>query len=160
LILDLRASCLRLVGMDTDIPSADLQRLLGVARTALNDLAKRGIVKRGDKRGTFVLETSVTGYCNHLRNMASARGGEDAVAVRTKLASAQADLAAEKVNAMRGETLPTAEVEGFWRGKLRTFRNRILAIPNRVRDLTPNQNVVLTRELRDALTELAHEAAT
>ena len=36
LMLDLRASCLRLVGMNTDIPSADLQRLLGVARTALN----------------------------------------------------------------------------------------------------------------------------
>jgi len=34
--------------MDTDIPSADLQRLLGVARTALNDLAKRGIVQRGE----------------------------------------------------------------------------------------------------------------
>jgi hypothetical protein len=35
-MLDLRASCLRPVGMDTDIPSADLQRLLGV-----------GIVVRG-----------------------------------------------------------------------------------------------------------------
>jgi hypothetical protein len=33
--------------MDTDIASADLQRLFGVARTALNDLAKRGIVQRG-----------------------------------------------------------------------------------------------------------------
>jgi phage terminase Nu1 subunit (DNA packaging protein) len=62
---------------------------------------------RGDKRGTFVLEASVSGYCQHLRDMASARGGEDAVAVRVKLASAQADLAAEKVKAMRGETLPT-----------------------------------------------------
>ena len=30
LMLDLRASCLRLVGMETDIPSADLLRLLGV----------------------------------------------------------------------------------------------------------------------------------
>jgi hypothetical protein len=29
--------------------------------------------------------------------------------------------------AMRGETLPTAEVEALWTSKLRSFRNRILA---------------------------------
>jgi hypothetical protein len=29
--------------------------------------------------------------------------------------------------AMRGETLPTAEVEALWTSKLRAFRNRILA---------------------------------
>jgi hypothetical protein len=59
---------------------------------------------RREKRGAFALEASVSGYCKHLRDMASTRGGEDAVAVRTKLASAQADLATEKVKAMRGET--------------------------------------------------------
>jgi phage terminase Nu1 subunit (DNA packaging protein) len=32
--------------------------------------------------------------------------------VRARLGAAQADLAAEKVKAMRGETLPTAEVGG------------------------------------------------
>ena len=41
--------------MDTDIPSADLQRLLGVARTALNDLAKRGIVQRGEAGGNVTV---------------------------------------------------------------------------------------------------------
>jgi DNA-binding GntR family transcriptional regulator len=56
LMLDLRASCLKLVSMDTDIPSADLQRLLGVARTSLNDLAKRGIVSRGERKGTYLVE--------------------------------------------------------------------------------------------------------
>ena len=55
LMLDLRASCLRLVGMNTDIPSADLQRLLGVARTALNDLAKRAntLCDRSSQGGIF-----------------------------------------------------------------------------------------------------------
>jgi chromosome condensin MukBEF MukE localization factor len=80
LILDLRASCLT-CGMGSDILSADLQRLLGVARTALNDLAKRGIVQRGKKRGPFRLRESVSGYCADLRDVASAGGGEDAVAV-------------------------------------------------------------------------------
>jgi phage terminase Nu1 subunit (DNA packaging protein) len=145
--------------MNDDVTTADLCRLLGVSRQSLSDLAKRGIVLRGEKRGTYALEASVSGYCKHLRDMASARGGEDAVAVRAKLASAQADLAAEKVKAMRGETLPTAEVEALWTSKLRTFRNRILAIPSRVRDLSARQSVTLTQELRAALTELADDKA-
>jgi hypothetical protein len=62
---------------------------------------------------------------------------------------------AEKVKAMRGETLPTAEVGALWTRKLRAFRNRILAIPNRVKDLSARQSVALTVELRSALTELA-----
>ena len=89
-MLDLRASCLRLVGMHTDIPSADLQRLLGVARTALNDLANRGIVQRGERKGSYDLQASVSGYCQHLREQAAGRGGEAGADVRARLGAAQA----------------------------------------------------------------------
>jgi hypothetical protein len=41
----------------------------------------------------------------------------------------------------------------LWRGKLRAFRNRILAVPHRV--FSARQAVVLTHELRDYLTALA-----
>jgi phage terminase Nu1 subunit (DNA packaging protein) len=143
----------------TLVSTSELQRLVGLGKPALTDLAARGIVKRGAKRGTYELEQSVRRYVEHLRSIASARGGEDAVAVRAKLASAQADLAAEKVKAMRGQTLPTVEVEAFWAGKLRAFRNRILSVPSRVRDLSARQRVTLTQELRAALTELADDKA-
>jgi phage terminase Nu1 subunit (DNA packaging protein) len=65
--------------------------------------------------------------------------------VRARLGAAQADLAAEKVKAMRGKTLPTAEVEALWTRKLRAFRNRILAIPSRVSYLSLRQ-----REMAEA----------
>jgi hypothetical protein len=55
--------------------------------------------------------------------------------------------------------VPVAEVEAFWRGKLKSFRNRILAVPSRVRDLTAWQNVMLTHEIRAALTQLADDKA-
>jgi phage terminase Nu1 subunit (DNA packaging protein) len=145
--------------MSDEIASAELQRLLGINKSALSELAQDGIVERGEKRGTDQLEASVSGYCKHLRDVASARGGEDGVAVRAKLASAQADLAAEKVKQLRCQTLPTVEVEAFWRGKLKAFRNRILGIPGRVRDLSARQSVTPTQELRAALTELADAKA-
>jgi hypothetical protein len=44
----------------------------------------------------------------------------------------------------------------YWtRTKLKAFRNRVLAVPGRVKDLSAHQSVTLTQELRDALTELA-----
>jgi hypothetical protein len=67
----------------------------------------------------------VTGYVRHLRAVSAGRGGESGADVRARVGAAQADLAAEKVKAMRGETLPTAEVEALWTSKLRVFRNRI-----------------------------------
>jgi hypothetical protein len=62
----------------------------------------------------------------------------------------QADLAAEKVKALRGETLPTPKVEAVWTSKLRAFRNRVLAIPSRVNYLSL-RGESLKQELRAAL---------
>jgi len=82
----------------------------------------------GSRKGTYALEPSISGYAKHLRRLAQGRHGTE-------------------------ETL--AEVEALWRGKLRAFHNRILAVPHRVPYLSARQRVVLTQELRDCLTELA-----
>jgi hypothetical protein len=42
--------------MGNTISTAALQRLLGVGKPALSELAVRGIVHRGEKRGTYLLE--------------------------------------------------------------------------------------------------------
>lgn len=145
--------------MDNELSSSAMQRLLGIGKVALNELAKAGIVKRGDKKGTYALEASVTGYCRHLREQAAGRGGEAGQTARERLGSAQAALAEAKAAQIRGETVAVAEVEQFWRGKLKAFRNRVLAVPSRVRDLNARQNVTLTQELRACLTELADDKA-
>jgi phage terminase Nu1 subunit (DNA packaging protein) len=123
------------------------------------ELAQDGIVVRGEKRGTYKLEASVAGYCQHLREQAAGRGGESGADVRACLGAAQADLAAEKVKAMRGETLPTAEVEALWTSKLRAFRNRIASIPGRVQGPVGTAERDLMQELRAALTELANDTS-
>jgi phage terminase Nu1 subunit (DNA packaging protein) len=91
----------------------------------------------------------------HLREEAAGVGGEAGQSARERLGAAQADLATTKAAMLRGELVEASEVEAFWQGKLRAFRNRVLAIPNRVRDLSARQSVTLTSELRAALTELA-----
>lgn len=145
--------------MKDEIASAALQRLLGINKSVLGELAQKGIIVRGEKRGSYALQASVSCYCQHLREQAAGRGGEAGADVRARLGAAQADLAAEKVKAMRGETLPTTEVEALWTSKLRAFRNRILTIPSRVKDLSARQMENLMQELRACLEELADDPA-
>jgi len=69
------------------VSTATLQCLLGIGKPALSDLAARGIVKRGPKRGTYLVEESVSGYCAHLRDMTVGRGGEAGASARERLAN-------------------------------------------------------------------------
>ena len=139
--------------MDSEITSAAMQKLLGIGKVALNDLAKRGIAVRGEKRGTYRIET-VTRYCEHLRKTCAGRGGEAA----EEIGQAQAALAGAKVAQLRSELVEADAVEKLWTSRLQAFRNRILGVPQRVQYLSARQTVVLQQELRAALDELADEA--
>jgi len=99
--------------------------LLGIDKSVLGELVEKGIAVRGAKRGSYWLET-VTRYCAHLRDMASARGGEEAAQARARLGQAQAPLAEAKAAQLRSELVETDAVEKLWTSKLRAFRNRIL----------------------------------
>jgi len=130
--------------------------LLGIDKSVLGELVEKGIAVRGAKRGSYWLET-VTRYCAHLRDMASAHGGEEAAQARARLGQAQAALAEAKAAQLRSELVETDAVEKLWTSKLRAFRNRILGIPGRVQYLSARQTVVLQQELRAALDELADD---
>jgi phage terminase Nu1 subunit (DNA packaging protein) len=62
--------------LESEITSGAMQRLLGVKKVTLHDLAKRGIVMRGKHKGSYAVEASVRSYCDHLREMTAGRGGE------------------------------------------------------------------------------------
>ena len=50
-----------------EVTAASLCRLLGITPNTLSDLSKRGIVVKGEKRGSYLLQPSVTQYCQYLR---------------------------------------------------------------------------------------------
>jgi len=66
---------------DCGITAAALADLIGVSPRSITDLAKRGIVVRAD-RG-FDRRKSVRGYCDHLRKLATGRGGDAAITTAT-----------------------------------------------------------------------------
>jgi phage terminase Nu1 subunit (DNA packaging protein) len=139
---------------EVEITTANLARLLSVTPKAIGGLAKSRIIEKGGKRGSWLLNRSVSGYCEHLRTDVAARRRQAAEA-RAKLREAQAHLASTLAAKRSGELVETREVEKLWTSKLQMFRTRILGIPHRVQYLSARQTVVLTQELRDALDELS-----
>jgi phage terminase Nu1 subunit (DNA packaging protein) len=145
------------------ISGPELAKLLGVHERTIRDLAKDGyVVKIG--RSAYDRDASITRYCTHLREIAAGRGGESGVmtltAERARLAREQADSAAIKNAAARGELVPATQVAATWRTIMTGVRARILAVPSRVRLALPHMTraevEIIEREVRDALTESAN----
>jgi terminase small subunit / prophage DNA-packing protein len=147
--------------IDTAVTGRELARLLGVTPRTVTDLANRGIVVR-EGTNRYALAASVLRYCAHLRDLATGRGGEAAVASataqRARLAKAQADLAETKNAALRRELVPASGVEAEWSGILRTVRAGLLAVPSRcaarLGHLTSHDVAEIDAEVRAVLTQI------
>ena len=104
------------------------------------------------------------GYCAHLRQLATGRGGESAIstatAERARLAAAQADLAELNAAKQRGLMLDAAEVEAEWSSVLRTVRASMLAVPSSVATRLPHLSAhyvsEIDSEIRAVLTEIGN----
>jgi len=123
--------------MTEEIATARLAQLFDVTPKTIAELGKREIIVSGSKRGRWQLEPSVRGYVTHLRKEAAARGGEAGQTARERLAEAQTALTEAKARQLSGELVPAAEVETFWRSKLKAFRNRLLHSSVRHRHPSP-----------------------
>jgi phage terminase Nu1 subunit (DNA packaging protein) len=104
-----------------EITTTRLAKLFDTTPKTVADLGKRGIIEKGEKRGTWLLQPSVAGYVRHLRAEAAGRGGEEGATARARLGEAQADLATTRAAKLRGELVETDAVEKLWTSKLRAF---------------------------------------
>jgi terminase small subunit / prophage DNA-packing protein len=91
------------------VTAAVLADLIGVSPRSCTDLAKRSIIVRGPGRSGFLLRPSLRGYAEHMRKLATGRGGESAIASATaergRLLKAQADAQEAKNKAAIGSVL-------------------------------------------------------
>jgi phage terminase Nu1 subunit (DNA packaging protein) len=141
--------------MTDEMTTRALSELLGVSKQTLSELSKREIIVKGMKRGTWLLQPSVSGYVKHLREAAAARGGEAAQEARARLGAAQAALAEARAGKLSGELVRVDEVEAKWTAACRSIRGRVLAVADKMRDLPARQHVKLVSELRGALSDLS-----
>jgi terminase small subunit / prophage DNA-packing protein len=144
------------------ITAKDLADLLGVSDRTIRELARRGILLRKG-RGAYLRDVSIRRYCDHLRELATGRGGEDAIinatAERARLVRAQADAVELKNAALRGELLDASEVERGIASDYSEVRSGLLAVPSRCAQrlphLTAHDISEVDLEIRAALTALS-----
>lgn len=145
------------------ITARELAALLGVSARTIRELAQEGVVVKTGK-GRYALAASVRAYCERQRAAAAGRGGESGVATltaeRARLAREQADAAAIKNAALRGDLLPAADVAASWRAILTGVRARMLAVPSRIgaraAHLSRADLEIVDSEIRDALEDASH----
>jgi phage terminase Nu1 subunit (DNA packaging protein) len=149
------------------VTAAALADLIGVSPRSTTDLAKRGIIVRALGRTGFALRASLRGYAEHMRKLATGRGGESAIASataeRSRLIKAQADAQEAKNKLALGSVLDAGEVEKGWSDIVRQSRAAVLAVPARCQQrlphLTTHDVSEIDMELREALRALGEGGA-
>jgi phage terminase Nu1 subunit (DNA packaging protein) len=124
---------------DAEVSSEELGRWLDISGRAVRDLVLRCVFEK-TKRGHYLLASSVTRYCDHLRKLATGRGGETSIATATanaRLIAAQADPVEAKNARERGALLDSAAVEKTWSDIVRQSRAAVLAVPSRCQQRLP-----------------------
>lgn len=91
------------------VTQAQFAELVGISQQAVSDLTARGILRRGDSAGQWLIA-----YCANLRGQAAGRasmGDLDLVQERARLAKEQADRVALENQQSRRELAPVALME-------------------------------------------------
>lgn len=140
-----------------------LAQVLGLHERTIRDLVDKKIIPRATSEG-YPMATCVAAYCAHEREVAAGRGGASGVstltAERARLAREQADAAALKNAALRGDLVDAAAVERTWTATLAAVRARFLSVPSRFLACAPHltraDGEALDAEIRLALEEAAN----
>ena len=149
------------------VTAAVLADLIGMSPRSCTDLAKRGIIVRAPGRTGFAPRVSLRGYAEHMRKLATGRGGESAIASATaergRLLRLQGDAQETKNRLAIGSMLDAGEVEKTWSDIVRQSRAAVLAVPARCQQRLPHLSAFdvseFDLELREAMRALGEGGA-
>lgn len=104
--------------------------IVGVTQQAISKQVKEGVLKPGASLRTWLVD-----YCEHLREEAAGRGGEDQknlTKARTMDALASAELRQLQIKEKAGELVPVAEIEPLLMAMVTAARTELLALPDKL----------------------------
>lgn len=138
--------------------------LLGYTRQRINQLAKEGVLEK-QAPGRFPLYLNIKKYLDYLRYGQGETENDDTAAAyweeKALHEKAKREMAELKLAKMKNQLHDAADVEMCLTNMIVTFRNRILAIPQKVapkvigvENLAEISDIINT-ELLEALTELS-----
>lgn len=145
-------------GIPATATTGELAALLGISAQRIRQLASEGLFVRAG-RGCYDTRGSISRYCERLRAERTNRttpAGDELKAEKLRLVKEQADAAALKNEALRGDLVPAADVEARWTTILTDLRAQMLAVSGRIAGrlaLSPADITEIDAEIRLALAE-------
>ncbi len=143
------------------ISQSALGRHLGVTQQAISKAVKAGRITTGAD-GKLDLDEALAQWAGELRAPRDGPGdGTTLQAAHLRKETALAELAELKAQVMRGDLLDRLEIESLWFALVRTLRDRMLGIPDRLAVLLAAETdehtvrVMLDAEIRESLTVVA-----
>jgi hypothetical protein len=135
------------------LTSSELGDWLGLTDVAVSNLARRRVIERTPnpcdaRRYLYPLRKSVSAYCDYLRN------GQLSEARKLEFLKLRMKREEQRITALQRSNGELLEVEDV-RAACTMIRRKLLAIPNRLPDLSDEQRETLRSELLLTLDELA-----
>ena len=143
------------------VSGAVLGSLLGISERRVRELKSQGVIP-ATPSGQYVIGEAIPAYCSHIRPVSgrNAAGGSDGASsldqARIEVLNEQRDRLAMLNAQMRGETVLAEDVENVVGAYADAVRAKVLALPTRAAPLV--LGLATLAEVRDKLTELAHDA--
>jgi hypothetical protein len=140
---------------------AEVADWLGMSSRRVRELRAEGVLP-GAPNDPYDLRACVRAYCSHIRPAAgrASAGGSDSAGsldqARIEVLNEQRDRLRMLNEQMRGDTVLAEDMESVVGAYADATRARILALPTRAAPLV--LGLASLAEIRDKLTELAHEA--
>nr|WP_314076351.1 hypothetical protein [uncultured Roseococcus sp.] len=140
---------------------AEVADWIGVSSRRVRELRSEGVLP-GGAGDQYDLRECVRAYCSHMRPSAgrAASGGSDGAVsldqARVEVLNEQRDRLRMLNEQMRGDTVLAEDVESVVGAYADATRAKVLALPTRAAPLVLGLETLA--EVRDKLTELAHEA--
>jgi phage terminase Nu1 subunit (DNA packaging protein) len=149
-----------------------ISRLLMITDRRVQQLAKDGIIPKGENR-RYNLEEVVQAYIQYLQGKNVGRGLEDDNAIdfhteKARLTKVQADKAELEYKQACGELVRAEDVSKNWYDMINDCKNRLLSVPSRAAPIVSSesnagmcQQIIddLIRESLEELSEVAHGVA-
>jgi phage terminase Nu1 subunit (DNA packaging protein) len=153
---------------DTEVPltekeviTSELATIVGKTPQWIRQLTRDGTLKQS-ARGKYILGDAVQAYIEHVSGGKEEDKKPRYIDHKTEHERIKAERAALELARMRGELHAAEDVEAVMNDMLTAFRQKILAIPNKLApqlvgiDDIGKVKAVLTKDLHEALAELSN----
>ena len=143
---------------------AELSILLGLSIRTLTDLAAKGVLVPGTKKGTFNTKASVQAYVGNLREVAASRSEQQQSPLNSERLLTEKVIRQIKeieLAERRGEMLSLDEISENWSSFARKVKATFLGLPTKLRQkmphLTAADGEAIRKVVRRSLQDLAKE---